>query len=383
MDEERRLSSKWSSFGFILILTVAAVAFSAASESNHQGSGYPYAHTAQSNSVNSVTFQALSTSLSTAATSTASSSPGQCYGLPSTSIQKVSRLRMALIKPVFTSTAYSDAFYVFYTKYGTVPKNQNVTSDLNLLNVTLVDRWGLSTALLDFLSSPQAGRCGVTLGKNLHILSDVNVTQGALFSSDGSPKFNVVILGFSEYVSLQEYLAFEKFVATGGTLILTDAANFIVQVSYNPSSNHLALIAGHGWRFDGKSAWRYSPYEYWRTDNANWIGSDFCCFEPAFSKERASTIHAIANTSNAMSIALREKFGEQIFSLYHPHEENAITNSTDSIIAYFPPISGHQVAAYAHGYKAGRVVSIGVFGTDTILLDPSVQYFLILSLLYG
>lgn len=359
-----RLSRKLL-FSFILVLTLTAVTFSAMSGNNHQVASF-----------------SSSASSSTAMTSsTGSTALGQCFGLPASSTEKISKLAIALIKPIFTSTAYYDAFYTFYTKYGAVTKTQNITSNLNLLNVTLVDRWGLSRPLYDFLSSQQVALCGVTIGKNLHLLSDVNVTQGALFFSNGSRNFNAVVIGFSEYVSLQEYLAFKKFVSDGGTLVLMDAANFIAQVRYYPSTNHLALVAGHGWRFDGKSAWRYSPYEYWRSDNANWVGSDFCCFEPANSRERASVIHAVANTSNPISIELRTKFGEKVFGSYHPHEENAIANSTDSMIARFPSMGGHLVAAYEHGYKAGHVVNIGVFGTDIISSDPSVQYFLILSLL--
>lgn len=372
----------WLSLIFILILTITSIALSAPSGNNHLGtvsSRAPLSGTGPTDfGASSVSSRSI-----TATSSTASSSLSQCFGLPAYSIKKISELKIALVKPIFTSTAYSDAFYNFYTKYGTVPKNQNVTSDLNSLNATLVDRWGLSRPLFDFLSSPQATRCGVTPGKNLQILSDVNVTQGALFSSNGSRRFDAVVLGFSEYVSLQEYLAFKGFVADGGTIVLMSAANFIAQVRYYPSSNHLALVAGHGWRFNGKSAWRYSPYEYWRSDNANWVGSDFCCFEPAYSQERASTIYAVANTSNPISVALREKFGGRVFGLYHPHEESAVANGTDSIIARFPSFRGHLVAAYAHAYKAGHVVNIGVFGTDIISSDRTSQYFLILGLLYG
>ena len=53
---------------------------------------------------------------------------------------------------------------------------------------------------------------------------------GALFSNTGVRKYDSVVIGFSEYVTLQEYLSYEHFVATGGTLIFLNACNFLAQV---------------------------------------------------------------------------------------------------------------------------------------------------------
>jgi len=105
------------------------------------------------------------------------------------------RPRVAVVKPVFTATAYS-SFYSFYAKYVSTPKDQIITSDLGLLNTTLVDSWGWSDGLRQFLSSSDARANGLVLGNNLAVLSDVSVSEGGLFYEDGARRFDVVILGF-------------------------------------------------------------------------------------------------------------------------------------------------------------------------------------------
>ncbi len=161
-----------------------------------------------------------------------------------------------------------------------------------------------------------------------------------------------------------------------------DSSNFIAQVRYSPSSQHLALVGGHGWRFNGKSAWRSSRYGFWESANTNWVGSNFCCFEAA-SSDRALPMYISTNMSNPIAIALRTRFGTNVFTFYHLHEQNHVTNSSDSIIASYPQSGGLRVAAYSHKYKTGGVTHIGIMSDDVIRIDPSAKYFLILSLLYG
>ncbi len=59
-------------------------------------------------------------------------------------------LRVARVKPVFSATAYagvlygSPSFYEFYHNHVNDPLSENITTNLNLLNVSVVDRWGWS-----------------------------------------------------------------------------------------------------------------------------------------------------------------------------------------------------------------------------------------------
>ena len=184
--------------------------------------------------------------------------------------------RVAVVKPVFTATAYS-SFYAFYTKYVNTPSDQIIRSDLELVNATLVESWGWSDGLRQFLSSSSARENGLSLEKNLTLLTDVSVTEGGLLKEDGSRRYDVVILGFTEYVTSQEYSGYKHFVADGGRIIFMDATNFFAEVRYYPQTNHVALVRGHGWSFDGKQAW-HDIRERWAQENTNWIASNFCCF---------------------------------------------------------------------------------------------------------
>ena len=154
--------------------------------------------------------------------------------------------RVAVVKPVFTATAY-ESFYRFYAKYYAMPRGQFVTSDVGLLDHSVVDSWGWSEGLHRFTTSKDAIAHGLVVGRTLTILTDVSVTMGGLFDGYGSRKFDVVILGFTEYVTSEQYYAYKHFVATGGRLILLDATNFLAEVKYHSETQHVSLsevIAG-------------------------------------------------------------------------------------------------------------------------------------------
>ena len=285
-------------------------------------------------------------------------------------------LEVAVVKPVFTATAYS-SYYSFYSKYHDTTIGKNITSDLGLLNTTLVDGWGWSNALGQFFNSQSARDYGLVMGQNVTILTDVNVTQGALFDSSGSDRFDVVVLGFTEYVTAQQYYEYKHFVADGGRLILMDATNFLAEVRYYPSTNHLALVRGHGWGFDGKKVWR-DVLDRWRGENAIWVASTFCCYALRYDG-------ATVTGNYPISLLMRQKFGERVFTSYKGHEENQVTNMTGTLIlARWVQLTPNQqtvVAAYLHRYVAGTVIHIGVMSSDVISSDKSVQFFLVSSIL--
>ena len=53
------------------------------------------------------------------------------YGV---SIQNINKLKIGLVKPIFTDAAYNNRFYVFYAKHALLPPGVNITKDLYLLN---------------------------------------------------------------------------------------------------------------------------------------------------------------------------------------------------------------------------------------------------------
>ena len=305
-------------------------------------------------------------------------------------------LRVAIVKPVFSATAYSasfggpDSFYQFYSKHGNDP--QNVTTDLNLLNVSIVDGWGWSGDLSKYISS-YVGDYGLgsIAARSFTILSDIDVTEGGLFNQNGSnSRFDVVVLGFTEYVTAEEYYSYQRFVASGGRLVMMDASSFVAEVKYYPQTNHLSLVRGHGWGFNGKTAWHDVWYR-WKSENANWVGSNQCCSTQSNNapcnawwpwQRKYNGAQVVGNYP--ISSVLKEKFGPVVFQCYMGHEENGVTNMTDTtILALWQasnPSPQNTIAAYLHRYVNGTVVDIGIMSSDVVNPDESIQFFLISSI---
>jgi hypothetical protein len=300
-------------------------------------------------------------------------------GSPAGSASHIShlRVRVAVVKPVFTATAYS-SFYDFYYKYANTPKGQEIRSDLEKLNATVVDSWGWSDGLRKFISSSTASQNGLVIGKSLTVLTDVSVTEGRLFDDKGANKFDVVVLGFTEYITSQQYSSYKHFVENGGRIIFMDATNFLAEVRYHSRTNHLSLVRGHGWGFDGKKVW-HDVFERWGQQNRNWVASNYCC--GTYSGYEG----AIVSGTHPISLTLKEHFGAVVFKTYRGHEENQLTNTTGTIIlarwVHSSPEQHDLVAAYLHRYLGGTVIHIGVMSSDVIYSDESVQLFLIRSIL--
>jgi len=288
--------------------------------------------------------------------------------------------RIALVKPIFSATAYSQAFYSFYGKYASLPLGEYVTTDLNLLNRTVVDEWGWSTRLNAWFGSDTARSLHLMLGETVTLMDEIDVDSGELFH-DGVRLYDVLILGFTEYVTEREYLYYKQFVALGGTLIIMDACNFLAEVTY--SNGYLSLTKGHGWEFNGTHAWK-SDYHRWYQENKNWIGGNFWKY---WTGRHYSGIRV--NTTNAISDAIRITVGENISTIYGGHEENYLQNLTETdIIGYWNLINpddcpGYPVAAYMHKYGAGTVIHSGIMASDTILSDQFLSVFLAASIRYG
>ena len=202
----------------------------------------------------------------------ASASPpqGTCFGYNGVNDSYIpgiiSGLRIALIQPVLTSTPYSQydtgSFYAFYAieaRYNLVATN--VTTNLNLLSTNVSSGygynqgWGLSYGEYQFFTSQAAVNCGLQVGKNVQVLTDMDVADGALFSpQNNASRFDVVVLPFSEYVEASEYQAYEDFVAGGGTLVMM-GHSLEYPVTYNATTSVETLVYGHNWAFNGKYAY--------------------------------------------------------------------------------------------------------------------------------
>jgi hypothetical protein len=302
-----------------------------------------------------------------------------------TSNSSVQNSRAAVVKPVFTATAYRPGgFYDFYRMYGSLQPGTYVTTNLNMLTLNVTNDWGWSSGFGKFIASNYARNNGLVLGNNSFVVTDVDVNNGKLFNSDGSRAYNVVVVGFDEYVTDAEYNQYVQFVHDGGKIILLDACNFYVKVNYNSRTNMMTLVDGHGYTFNGTAVWRGS-YEHYKQQNALNFGSVYALFKTQGYHIKGAT----PSVTHPLGRALRQVFGATVFSSYAPHEENAIANPSDSIIAV-RDVTGLTsnndnlvVAAYElDDPSGGRVIHSGVFGSDIISFDKEMQFFLLESIFF-
>lgn len=266
---------------------------------------------------------------------------------------------IALIKPTFTAAAYNyGGFYDFYRRHDNAPPNENITSDLGLLRVK-VDRIPTTRtsasayAMLSLLRDIK----WLTPASNVTALSDQDVDGGCIFYKDGRNAYDVVVLGHQEYVTQQEYDNLKQFVHNGGTMIILDGNVFYAQVSYDRATDTIQLVKGHGWAFNGKSAWK-SILERWTSETKEWVGSNYLCTK--------------------CSIA----FGNNPFGYQH-HEEQYVTNPDDIILLnYNATISNWKnapdravVATYELNYGNGKVIALGIYSDDIISDGSFDRYF--------
>ncbi len=288
--------------------------------------------------------------------------------------------RIAMVKPIFSATAYSNAFYTFYSKYDSVPIGEYITTDLHLLNRTVVDEWSWSERLGAWFESDTARALHLVLGETVTLINEIDVDEGGLFH-EGERVYDVVILGFTEYVTEREYLYYKQFVASGGTLIIMDACTFLAEVTY--SNGYLSLTKGHRWEFNGTHAWK-SVRHRWYDDNINWVGSNLWQYWTG-THYNGITV----NTTNVLSDFIRTTLGENIPSSYRGHEENLLQNQTETdVIGYWNFVNPSEspeypVAAYMHRYGEGVVIHTGIMASEVMSSDEFFSVFLAASIRFG
>jgi hypothetical protein len=269
---------------------------------------------------------------------------------------------IAVVSPSFTAAAYNNHnFYSFYGKYGNISYAANVTSDLGMLNASVSRSGGRSAfAMLDLLqnlkwASPQS---------NITVITDADVDSDGIFLKNGSNGYDVVILGHQEYVTQKEYDNFKRFVSNGGTMIILDGNVFYAEVDYDNSTETIRLVKGHGWAFNGKSAWK-SIGERWANETAQWVGSNYLCY--------------LCDIT----------FANNPFRYIH-HEENYVTNPNDIILLDYNATDynyktdiKHVIATYELNYEKGKVIGLGIYSDDIIANGKFDRFLDSLLLQYG
>jgi hypothetical protein len=249
--------------------------------------------------------------------------------------------RIAYVAPTFTTAAYNAKFYVFYRLEAKIPHKVNVTTNLDLLTSRVID-----------LPPQQIKNAFLGLTSNLHAITDEDVDKGSILTykntNQSINKYDVLILGHQEYVTQKEYDNLKHFVENGGTLILLDGNVFYAQVSYDKHHHSITLVKGHGWAFNGKSAWK-SVSERWARETSQWVGSNFLpCVCPV-------------------------TFSNDPFEYKH-HEEQYVTNHNDTILINYDAslVTKHHIkympviATYELNYKKGHVIVLGLYSDDIL-----------------
>jgi hypothetical protein len=202
----------------------------------------------------------------------------------------------------------------------------------------------------------------VTPDSNVTVLTDTDVDSGGIFLQNGSNAYDVVILGHQEYVTQREYDNLKQFVANGGTMIILDGNVFYAEVGYNRNTDIVRLMKGHGWAYNGKSAWK-SIGERWANETAQWVGSNYLCS------------------------VCKVTFADDPFGYKH-HEENYITNPNDIILMNYNatgPTAGakYVIATYELNYQKGKVIALGIYSDDIIANGKFDRFFDSLLLQYA
>jgi hypothetical protein len=148
--------------------------------------------------------------------------------------------------------------------YKNTPARKNVTTDLTLLTSKVTTETTDSSPSAFAMSYLSKNIKSVTSKSKIDILTDADVDAGNIFTTKNkSNKYDILVIGHQEYLTQQEYDNLRQFVSHGGTMIILDGNIFYAEVKYDRNAHTVTLVKGHGWAFNGRSAWK-SVAERWR-----------------------------------------------------------------------------------------------------------------------
>ena len=274
------------------------------------------------------------------------------------------KYQIAIIRPVFSKTAFQDSFYPFFRANQNLSYGEFTTDRLELLNVTVIDElddWSFSDGIRNTINQFNGLFESVIFDANITYLSDVDIHEGHNLT-----QYDLVIIGFEEYVSQRMYDAYFQYVSGGGTLLVNDACTFLCEVDYK--DGYMWLVNGKGFAFNGTHAWK-SIYHRWPEENRNWLGSNFRYLKYGF-----TPWNLLFNDSHVLNTPFSNEFSTNYTSLYKGHEENFISNmSNTEIIAYWhdpdPRTDNTTIAIYRHKYRKGSVFHMGIMYSKVMYRD--------------
>ena len=254
---------------------------------------------------------------------------------------------IAIVEATFTRAAYDKSFYMFYEIYeDEIRKTHNLsfTNYTDLLSSKVIvnpKNWSGTDQIVNHLK-------WLTPKSTIDVLGDEDVHNGSsLFSANGTNMYDVIMLQHQEYVSQKEYDNLKQFVANGGIVMLLTGNIFYAEVEYDEKTNTVKFVKGHGFAFNGKTAWR-SDKERWERETSEWVGSNYkCCFSYQFI------------------------FRNDPFGITHV-EEQYVTNPKVRILLDYnatinrPDPGQFVIATYELEYKKGRVITLGIWTVNKL-----------------
>jgi len=280
-------------------------------------------------------------------------------------------VRIALVNPIFTETAYSsDGFYTFYALHKPTKPGEKVYSNLSLFTPNMYNppfpslnkSYNYEQNMQDFSQINKDNAPIITLynhikqdlmpGANVTVIKDQDIQHGYIFNkyTKNNNAYDLLIFFHEEYITEKMYQNVKNFVRNGGTALFMDGNNMYAEVNYDRFNNTITLVEGHGWKFNGEFAQR-GPFERWFNENKEWIGSNYL---------RAS-------------LGANITFGHNPFNYSH-FEENFVNNQDANIIVDYKvnipetsPYLGAAVATYDIIFGKGKVMHMGLYSQN--LLD--------------
>lgn len=303
---------------------------------------------------------------------------------------------IAFIKPSFTAAAYDHSFYVFYMLYQSTSPRKNATTDLNLLTSKVTSHATDSSPSAFAMSYLSKNIQSLIPKSKIVMLTDADVDSGNIFTTKNKfNKYDILVIGHQEYVTQQEYDNLRQFVSHGGTMIILDGNIFYAEVKYDGNSHTITLVKGHGWAFNGRSAWK-SVAERWRDETSQWAGSNYLCYSCSIIFDNDPfeyKHHEEQYVTNPKDVILFN------YNASMPSYDNDDNDKQSGIISSTPSSSSssqllssnkveditikHIIATYELKYQKGKVIALGIYADDIITNNKFDKYFDNLLLRYA
>ena len=204
-------------------------------------------------------------------------------------------------------------------------------------------------------------------------LDDRVLHKGEVFDKNGLPLYDVLIFFHNEYVSMKEIDNLRRYVKGGGNVIILNGNAFFAEVDYNPQTNKVNLLNGHGWEFDGENASKPELYyggRFLNTETTNEHLDFFGSRYKVFREGSMQGAHVRVNVSNPHPVAtILQKNGYSVIGTqyYYSHEENTLLTPNVPIIAdwkssFLQPDRGIKIyEKLPYGPYGGSVVHLAIY----------------------